>query len=286
MSQLFRYSFLLALISFLIQCAKEPKASISFESEIIASTDSTITVTGKITSDGPIRFEGIVYGIDSTIAISRTSTNDPYYGGPVNYSGFVVNSAIGESFTLVIPNSQFYCKFYLKAFAISRGTAHYGPTLVYQNPTSNCYLGKGPAGGDIFYLDSLGGGLEAAPTGYNYQSWGCSGLSVAGTSTAFGSGQVNTSAIITACTSSSAAKKCDEFVLGDFEDWYLPSQEELQLIYSKLHSFNVGYYNEIYYVSSSEFNAANCYGINFTNGNIITIDKNEYYSYYRPIRKF
>lgn len=284
--RILHFSVLVLLISLFAQCAKEPKASIAFESEIIATTDSTITVTGKITSDGPIRFEGIVYGADSTISISRETTNDPYYGGQVNYSGFVVNSAIGESFTLVVPNSQFYCKFYLKTFAISQGTAYYGPTLVYQNPTNNCYLGKGPAGGDIFYLDSLGGGLEAAPTNNGYASWGCAGISVAGTSVAIGVGQANTNAILVTCPSASAAKKCDDYTLGEYNDWYLPSFNELQLMHANLHEYNAGNYYNHTYVSSTQYDSYYCYGITFSNGTTVNVDKAEYYSYFRPIRKF
>ena len=71
-----------------------------------------------------------------------------------------------------------------------------------------------------------------------------------GTSTAIGSGQANTTAIVTKC-SSSAAYICDILVLNGYNDWFLPSEDELNQLYMQ-RSVVGGFAND-YYWSSSEY---------------------------------
>ncbi|TVR79888.1 MAG: DUF1566 domain-containing protein [Chitinophagaceae bacterium] len=96
----------------------------------------------------------------------------------------------------------------------------------------------GPAGGIVFYVNPAGGGLEAAPAGWTVTgndpsaSWGCVDLDVEGTSEEIGSGMANTQLIVNACnTENIAAKIANNLVHNGFDDWYLPSIEELMLLY-------------------------------------------------------
>ena len=64
-------------------------------------------------------------------------------------------------------------------------------------------------------------------------AWGCFGTSIPGAiGTAIGTGAANTSAIVSACEEAGiAARICDDLVLGGFDDWYLPSKDELNKLY-------------------------------------------------------
>ncbi len=94
----------------------------------------------------------------------------------------------------------------------------------------------GPAGGIIFYVTDATEqhGLEAAPEDQsNGIQWGCVGT-VVGTSTAIDTGKANTTAINAQCGAETAASIAASYSLNGFSDWYLPSQDELNLLYALL----------------------------------------------------
>ncbi len=86
--------------------------------------------------------------------------------------------------------------------------------------------------GDPGYVSGEVHGLIAAP---NDQStgiqWGCYGAPSVTTSTALGTGAANTAAISTTCGAGTAARLCDDLVLGGYSDWCLPSRDELEKLY-------------------------------------------------------
>lgn len=138
--------------------------------------------------------------------------------------------------------------------------------------------GTGPAGGHIFYdKGSYSNGwryLEAAPasTELTGKKWGSEGTLIGGTGTGIGTGQSNTTTIVTWLNSHSetnrVAQLCDALVYGGYSDWFLPSKDELNLIYTNLHNIvtPVGsFYGGLYY-SSSEYNANQAWGQSFTLG--------------------
>jgi hypothetical protein len=119
----------------------------------------------------------------------------------------------------------------------------------------------GPAGGLIFYdKGNYSDGwryLEAAPSDQStglpfaiglYTTWpaGASG-------TAVGTGQENTAIIVDACGAGSyAAKICDDLVIGGYDDWFLPSKDEINNMFWELKSLGVGNFTNDDYWSSSE----------------------------------
>ena len=119
----------------------------------------------------------------------------------------------------------------------------------------------GPAGGIVFYDkgNSSGGWryLEAAPTDAPGSiSWGPTGFTAA-TSDSLGTGKQNTLNIIAGLDSISdftlyAARVCDNFSYGGENDWFLPSYDELFLMYDNLYrAAALGSFAAYYYWSSS-----------------------------------
>jgi len=105
-------------------------------------------------------------------------------------------------------------------------------------------IGDSHQGGVIFYLDGNGGGLIcdisdiASPL--NQVVWGCYNDSVsAAASTGIGSGFSNTTAIINGCNEVGiAAEICYNLTKGGYADWYLPSKDELNEMYTNKNIIN------------------------------------------------
>ena len=125
----------------------------------------------------------------------------------------------------------------------------------------------GPAGGIVFYdKGSYSNGwryLEAAPksTEWQYAPWGGFQVEVGGTEHAIGTGAANTQAIVAEYgenepydgSSEYAAKLCADLLVNDsYSDWFLPSRDELDLMYQNLHLEGLGGFASQYYWSSSE----------------------------------
>jgi hypothetical protein len=131
----------------------------------------------------------------------------------------------------------------------------------------------GPAGGIIFYDDEADGVddivgyryLEAASVSTEWvdKVWGGYGTLVGGTLTALGTGAANTEKIVTkygvaepyANKTDYAAKLCSDLEYGGYDDWFLPSKDELNLVYLNLHKEGLGGFTSYSsYWNSSEYN--------------------------------
>jgi hypothetical protein len=109
------------------------------------------------------------------------------------------------------------------------------PVTVLTSQTTGFAIGQNFGGGIIFYLDGTGQhGLIAAPGDQSSGTWGCYGTLIGGTSTAIGTGQANTTAIVNGCSElGTAARICTDLILNGYNDWFLPSRDELHEIYLK-----------------------------------------------------
>lgn len=85
--------------------------------------------------------------------------------------------------------------------------------------------------------------------------WGYFKVSVPGAQgTAIGTGKSNTQSIMDVHREQKfAAEKCTEYRGGGKSDWFLPSKDELNLIYLNLYKAGIGGLSGEYYWSSSEF---------------------------------
>ena len=119
------------------------------------------------------------------------------------------------------------------------------PFEIYESDNSllNNLYGKTYAGGLIFYLDLINGiGMISAPSDQSTAQWGCNGTYIANASNPnIWGGKGNTNLIISECTESGiAAEICASLDLNNYDDWYLPSKDELNLLYINLHLNGLG----------------------------------------------
>lgn len=120
------------------------------------------------------------------------------------------------------------------------------PNEIYQSDHTlkDSLYGKTYGGGFIFYFDSTNGeGLVAGDTTF-FLSWGCQGNIITGADArGIGSGLQNTLDILAGCsTSGIAAEVFSNMSFAGYTDWYLPSYEELEQVYLKLHANGIGSY--------------------------------------------
>ncbi|MCP4001467.1 MAG: DUF1566 domain-containing protein [Gammaproteobacteria bacterium] len=115
----------------------------------------------------------------------------------------------------------------------------------------------GPAGGKVFHITNDGlHGLEAAledQDGGSGVPWGCAGTDISGADeSTVGTGLQNTADILAGCNDTrTAARIADAYRLGGYDDWFLPSRAELNLLYQKK-SVVGGFVSEIYWSSTEK----------------------------------
>ena len=148
-------------------------------------------------------------------------------------------------------------------------------------------------GGYIFNIDELNESiLVAAPDDLGQHEWGCFNTAINGANgIEIGTGLQNTQDILSqGCESENggliAAEVATNSNTGGYNDWYLPSRDELTEMYLKikLQSGNIGNFQNVRYWSSSVSGNTNAWNIHFVNGSIDNTDKSSTHIWVRPIR--
>ena len=234
-------------------------------SSVSAITATSATCGGNITSIGGsnVTDRGVCWSTSSYPTTANSITNS----GATSVTG---------SFTSSITGLTSNTTYYVRAYATNSSGTSYGDQTSF---TTSLAVGSTYGGGIIAYI------LVSGDAGYNANvqhglivssnnlsstnaTWGC-GTSLLNTSTALGTGAANTALIINSgsgCASANAAAKlCDDYSVTvdgtTYSDWYLPSKDELQILYN-----NRAYYTNMgddivtpMFASSSESSATQYY---------------------------
>lgn len=176
---------------------------------------------------------------------------------------------------------------------------------------------SGPAGGIIFYdcdadndieytaddgtTKKNKDGLSSALCGWRFleaatsdlpgtYEWGSNGS--CGTKKELGEGASNTSKLIgsTRETTKSfpAAKACDDYALNGYEDWFLPSYEEINLMYTELYKKGLGSFTEGsgYWSSYEDITTSSAWFQEFSSSGVRWFTARNNSFRVRPIRAF
>jgi uncharacterized repeat protein (TIGR02543 family) len=236
----------------------------------------TSTITSSIISSNSAASGGGIYIYDNLPTSTQTIQNNTISGNTASVSGGGIYIEIGsptigganESDT---GNFNTICGNTLNQ--IDPNPVAYPNNYIF----TNCdVIGEiGPAEGLIFYdKGSVSDGwryLEAAPSDQSEGAqWGCYGTGIPDAGgTAVGTGDQNTEAILLGCaTAGIAARLCTSYNGGGFTDWFLPSKDELNLMYENLHYIGtpVGGFAGGPYWSSSEGGVGSAWYQYFSDG--------------------
>ncbi len=160
---------------------------------------------------------------------------------------------------------------------------------------------SGPAGGTILYdKGTFSDGwryIEMAPANAEGKDkqWYVESNDVfnLGTKESIGSARTNTKAIVDKYRSSGmmgtpdtwAASYCDNLTFGGYDDWAMPSKEEVVLMYTNFHKNGKGGFANYYYWTSSEYDGYNVWYLNFETGTKYVFAR-DYDVNVRPVRYF
>ena len=221
--------------------------------------DLTVTYNGNGNTGGSVPTDSTTYKENDTVTVlgntgSLVKTGWTFIGWNTQADGNGTPRSVDSTFNMGTSNVTLYAKW----------------TPLY------ALRDTGPAGGLIFYVK--GGGysegwmyLEAAPlSGEGLSAWSnITDTSVGTTGIAIGDGQTNTTLIVNQsdCTSG-AALYCENLVEGGYNDWFLPSKDELNLMYTNLKVSGVGGFASYYYWNSSEAGTHTAWIQNFDNGSL------------------
>lgn len=171
----------------------------------------------------------------------------------------------------------------------------FGRNITVSSKDTTHFVGEKFGGGIVFYVyDNGRHGLIAAASDQSFEiAWSNGANKLTGTSQdGMNNGAKNTDSIIAAQTPDNqkgnfAAKICADFSIivngKTYDDWYLPSKYELDLLY--LQNTVVGGFDGYYYWSSNEVDSKTAWVENFYDGRQLEVSKGDT-NYVRAIRAF
>jgi hypothetical protein len=247
-------------------------------------TSNSATFGGAISNanGNQIMERGIVYATSSNPTLA---SNKIVMGNGVGAFETIIDLELGMFDELLNANTTYY----VRAYAVTENNiSAFGNEVSF----TTLPVGQtGPGGGLVFFdKGNTNGGWQYLESATSDQStgitWGCSGTSIPGTLYAVGSGEANTSLIVSGCNEASfAAQLCNDLTLGGQSDWFLPSNDELVLMYRNLHLNGLGNFSLFNYWSSSEDNNSTARYLDFLNGGTLNFFKSNAY-YVRAVRAF
>jgi len=242
--------------------------------------------TNAATNNSPrtVQLNGIVnaHGLSTAVTFEYGTTT--YYGTTITATQ---NSVTGTTSTRVsanITNLKPGTDYHYRIIATNDEGTIYGEDVTFK---SEYVIGDYLYGGYIFYVDGTGEhGLVCAPSDQSLNAlWGnCTPAEAAGKT--IGTGYQNTKDIVLGCpVEGIAAKLCYDLEMNGYSDWFLPSIDELFLMYTNLYAKGLGGFKDCFYWSSSH-DKYGVWVVSFYYGSKSNQDRNENSIRTRAVRAF
>jgi hypothetical protein len=252
-------------------------ASVSSTS-VNSVTNNSASFSGTVTSDGGA-------SVTARGACLSTSPNP-------STADITVSAGTGTgSFSCALSGLLAGTTYYVKSYASNSVGTSYGSQLSFTTNVPTVAIGDNFQGGTVFYILQNGDagydantqhGLIVSDVDVNSSNkntqYGCKGTSN-GTGAAIGDGANNTALILASCsTTGIAAELCDNFSVTHlgvlYNDWYLPSQDEMQELYNHSQYGSTGgvtitsSFSHIEYYTSTETSSTKAYHLHFSGYNM------------------
>jgi hypothetical protein len=244
-------------------------------------------VTAPVT--GAIPVDTITETDQYTGTVTWSPDHSPFGGSTVYTATITLTAKAGYTLTGVIEN------FFTVADATTVTNAvNSGEVTAAFTATAEVAVGDNCGGGIVAYILQSGdpgydasvqhGLIAAAANQSTSAPWGCYETSISGANgTAVGTGEQNTIDIEAGCaTHGTAADICANLSLGGYNDWFLPSLDELVKLYNNKDL--IGGFGWQYW-SSSEYSSADAWTYYFDMDDAYYPPKN-YLLYVRAVRYF
>lgn len=236
----------------------------------------------------------------TTIDFSQITDSSAYLTGSISYTSNVVDwaekgfcwntsgeptindsKAIDEtvfdySIMTYIYNLDYSTNYHFRAYVIYDGQTLYGNEMSFTTMDEIPKIGVAYEGGILAYLFQPGDngyvegeihGIVALENDLNSTfEWGCHGTEIPNANgIELGTGMQNTQEVVSACSDTEfAAKACNDLTENGYNDWFLPSRDELAKLYANKNAIG-GFANSNYW-TSSQGSATNAVNIDFNNG--------------------
>ena len=257
----FSLFFAIAVLVFITGCNGTPSL-VPIINSITYNGNGNTAGTVPVDSSSPYQSEATVTVLGNTGDLSRINDGGTSYyftGWNTKADGSGLDQAEGSTFTMGVSSVILYAQwtpYVLRGIGPAGGYIFYDKGNYYKADFRIVKAAPDPVPITPTYSDWRY--LEAAPSDQSTSAeWGCYEVSISGADgTAVGTGEQNTIDIETGCTiSGTAADICANLSLGGYSDWFLPSKDELNLMYVNLKLYALGGFADGYYWSSSEFDA-------------------------------
>jgi hypothetical protein len=273
--------------------------TVSTTCNVVSSTTSIVSV--NLIPQGSLTGSTISEGQTGQLTYTSNNGVGPFtivYKPSGGFNVTVTNVTSGIGFSVASGTPARTLSYTL--ISVTNESTNVSRTSGFTNATATItntahYVGESYEGGIVFYLTDGGAhGLIAATSDISTGAvWGCSETTITGADgTAIGTGNQNTIYIMAGCaTAGIAARLCGDLVQEVYSDWYLPSKDELNLIFTNIgpgasgSNNNIGGFAYGQYWSSTEFIQNAAWYQNFVDGSRGNIHKANS-RYVRAIRSF
>jgi TonB-dependent SusC/RagA subfamily outer membrane receptor len=242
--------------------------------------------TNAATNNSPrtAQLNGIVNarGLSTVVTFEYGTTTD--YGTAIAAAQSPVTGLTSARVSANVADLKAGTNYHYRIVATNDEGTTYGEDNTFR---SEYAIGEYLYGGYLFYVDETGEhGLVCAPSDQSLKSiWGCSAPAGA-TGRVVGTGNKNTTDIVLGCHEEGiAARLCSDLEINGYSDWFLPSIDELSLIYTNLHLKGLGGFEDQLYWSSTQ-DKYGAWAVSFYYGSKSNHDRDENKIGTRAVRAF